>query len=224
MRIRTEKCLVLAVAAFLAGAGVSASAHDIWIDAATFVPAPGASVEIAIASGHDFPASAVAVKDDVLALVEMRTPAGTGTVATTVRGTKRVASIVAESAGPVVLRAVMQRPRARSPAVEAKAILVCGGLDDAAFYAVGSGLELVPEAAVSSLRPGGAVGVRLLLDGKPIAGALHAVCEAGGSDHLRATETAPARVPLRKPGRYLVSAEADGRSCSLVFVVSPEQP
>jgi hypothetical protein len=214
----------LTVLAWIGATGLSASAHEIWIDAATFRPEPGASVEVVIASGHYFPASEVVVKDDVLALAEMRTPVVTGAVVTAVRGKKRVGTIVAKSAGPVLLRAVLKQPRAPQPASEAKAILVCGGVDDAAFYAVGSGLELVPEAAVSSLRPGAAMDVRLLLDGKPIAGALHAVSESGGSDYLRTTETAPARVPLLKPGRYLVTAEADGRACSLVFVVSPEPP
>jgi len=145
----------------------------------------------------------------------------TASVQTTVTDKQRTGTVRLESEGVYILRFTLKRPRAKEPSYEAKAILVAGeGADDAARYAVGRGLELVPSRALGELKPGNKLPLLLLLDGNPVAGSLEASVEGGKSAFLKAETDKAAVLRLTRAGRYLVTTNVRGRGCSLVFWVS----
>jgi hypothetical protein len=139
----------------------------------------------------------------------------------------RRAGLAAGQAGVSLIHLTLKRPRAKQPSFEAKAILITGAgdslfKDDPGAYRTGKGLELIPQAAISSLHPGDKLPIVLAMDGEPVAGTLEIVPEAGKSSFLNATAASAAMVPIRKAGRYLVTAHVSGRGCSLVFEVGPD--
>jgi hypothetical protein len=210
----------LIAAGLLAGAAANtACAHEHWLDVSDFRPGRNQAVTVAICSGHYFPNSSFALKDKVLQGVELLPPDGSATsVDTTVAKKQRTGSIALESAGVHVLRFSLKRPRARGPAYEAKTILIAGdNTDSVARYAVGHGLELVPLRALAGLTPGDELPLSLLLDGRRVSGSLEATVEGGKSSFLKTEPDRPALLRLPKAGRYLVTANVNGRGCSLVF-------
>lgn len=100
----------------------------------------------------------------------------------------------------------------------AKALLSAGGGPRAGFDRVlGFTLEIVPESDPESLRPGQSLRVRLLYEGRPLAGALvAAVLKSDPAARVSARTDARGRVALKlaRPGVWLVKAvhmiEADG--------------
>jgi len=133
---------------------------------------------------------------------------------------KRAGRLAVDGEGIYVLGMVLKRPRAKEPAFEAKCLIVVNRAgDDAARYRVGTGLELVPGAPVSELRAGDDLPVLLLMDGTPISGSLTVVPADGRTAYVKAEPDRPAPVPIRKSGKYLITAEVGGRACSLVFGV-----
>jgi hypothetical protein len=199
----------------------TALAHEHWVDVDDFLPAPDASVTVSICSGHYFPKSSFALKDEVLHAVELLAPNGRATaVQTTVTDRQRTGTVRLEPEGVYILRVALKRPRARKPSYEAKAILIAGeGSDDATQYAIGRGLELVPSRVLSELKPGDELPLVFLLDGRRVAGSLEASVEGGKSVFLKAKTDKPAALRLTRAGRCLVTANVQGRGCSLVFRV-----
>lgn len=197
-------------------------AHEHWIDVDDFRPATPTNVTINICSGHYFPRSSFALQDKVLQDVELFAADGTTTsVQTTVLGKQRTGSVRLESEGVSLLRFTLKRPRAKAPSYEGKTILVTeNGPDQIARYAVGHGLELLPLQPVTGMRPGDALPLVLLLDRQRVAGSLEASVEGGKSSFLKTEVDKPAMLRLAKPGRYLVTAHAKGRGCSLIFRIA----
>lgn len=122
----------------------------------------------------------------------------------------------------------------------AKAILDVGGAGTTGFdRPLGFTLELVPEKNPYALRPGDALPVRLLLDGKPLAGALvhaqlHGEPAAGSSARTGRDGRAALRLP--KAGFWMIKAvemgpapagaDADWQSlwASLTFEIAVSNP
>lgn len=219
---------VLGAAAWCA-APLRAQAHEHWITAGSFYPPVGATVTVAVCSGHYFPASSFALGDAVLAEVALVQPDGTRKpLSTTPSDKERTGAATLSAPGPHLAVMVLTRPRLASPIYEARAILIANGHpDDPAAYALGQGLELVPLEPVSVMNPGAALPLSLRLDGKPIAGSLSVTAADGRTDVLNIRPDSPARLRIRKVGIHLVTASVGGRGCSLVFEVRPqpkEQP
>jgi len=174
-----------------------------------------------VCSGHYFPKSSFALKDKVLEGVTVRGPDGKAAAVTTAEEEKQRTGILTLASGSVhVVNFSLRRPRARAPSYEGKALLVVGNKgDDTSRYALGIGLELIPEKPVSELTPGDELLVSLRLNGQPLSGALSVSAEGGRTCSLRTEPDRPASIRLRKAGRYLVTAGHGGRGCSLVFMV-----
>ena len=122
----------------------------------------------------------------------------------------------------------------------AKAVLCLGpGPHEGHDTSVGLRLELVPEADPCSLEVGRELPVRLLFDGKPLAGVLleaHQEQRGHALSSARTDAEGRARILLTESGRWLVAgvhmlpaepgAGADWESlwASLTFAVAPPKP
>jgi len=122
----------------------------------------------------------------------------------------------------------------------AKALLDVGGAGRAGFdRPLGFTLELLPEKNPYALRPGDSLTVRLLLDGKPLAGALvHAQLhgQPGVTSAARTGRDGRATLGLAKPGFWMIKAvemgpapagaDADWQSlwASLTFEMAAANP
>ena len=196
-------------------------AHEHWIDTDCFCPDAGGRVTVHICSGHYYPKSSFALKNNVLESVTLRGPDGKAVTVTTVENAKqRTGNLALDSEGVHVVSFTLKRPRAKEPSYEGKALLVVGSkTDDTSRYALGMGLELVPGKPVSGLTPGDELPVYLRMNGAPLSGMLSISAEGGKTSSLRTEPDRPASIRLRKAGRHLVTASHEGRGCSLVFMV-----
>jgi len=201
-----------------------AGAHEHWVDLDEFRPAAGDTVRVTARSGHYFPKKGHALAAKVVRGVTARLPDGQVRDLAITEGDKQWEGALGPLADGVhVFTLTLQRARAPRPRYEARAIAIAGvGPDDAAAYAVGSGLELVPRRPLTQLRPGQSLPVALTLDGEPVAGEVTAVPTGGRTSSAKATAQAPAVLDIRVAGRYLLSASAGGRGCSLVFDVDED--
>jgi len=202
------------------------SAHEHWIDLESFYPEVGDTVGVQVRSGHYFPKSALTLSEKVMQGVSVVTPEGAPLSLDTEAGEREwTAAVAAQEQGVHVVSFALKRRRAAKPTYEGRAIFVVSPGDDSPDrHALGSGLELIPAAGVSELRPGGVVPVSLSLDGETIEGEVAVVPENGRGATVETGPGSPALVSLREAGRYLLSASVKGRGCSLVFQVrAPEE-
>lgn len=92
----------------------------------------------------------------------------------------------------------------------AKALILAGGSRGSGYDQVlGQRLELVPEASPYALTGGGELRVRLLYEGKPLAGALVAALQKGRPEarvSARSDKGGRVRLRLDRPGFWLVKA------------------
>ena len=199
----------------------AASAHEHWVDVTSFYPAVGETLEVYVCSGHHFPESDLALKDKVVEGLRVWTGEDdAGILNSVVREKMRAAKITIAGDGVHVIDLTLKRPGAKAPSYEAKAIVAVDSLaDDPARYALGQGLELTPGEAVSTVRAGDTLSVRLTLEGAPLGGSLQVVPEDGRTCFIRTEPDKPGLIPIRTSGRYLVSAQVGARGTSLVFEV-----
>lgn len=205
----------------------AAWSHEQWIEADRMFVASGQTLRVTIGGGHAYPHSEFAVKPDVLRAVEFRCGAGAPAAVAVQRGeTSWQGEMVVEGEGPMQLCAVFQRPRATAPDFEARALILRRpGADDPARYRTGVGLEVVPERAVSAVRPGEELGFRVWLDGVPVTASIEVMPADGKPMYLKSTDQAPGMFRVARAGRYLAVARHEGRSCSLAFEVQePAEP
>ncbi len=217
-RVMHEALWGLLVMLVCAGRSV---AHEHWIDAGEFYPAPGETVPLQIRSGHYFPKSSFALKDAVLHECFLRDPEGqTKPLITEIEEKQRIGIVVPQAEGTWIVGFSLKRPQAADPVYEAKTILVADGVTQAVTgYANGEGLELVPQVSVATLKEGDKLPVALLLDGQPVDATITATAENGKTAFLRAQGGRPATLAVSTAGRYLLTSALRGRGCSLVFFV-----
>jgi hypothetical protein len=213
--------LVLMVLSAVVLLAVDAPAHEHWVDVISFYPDLGETLEVTVCSGHDFPKSSYLLEDRVVdGLRVWNASLAPRLLQSVAREKSRTAALPVEDDGVYVLKLTLKRPRAKEPNFEAKAIVVVNPLkDDPDRYALGEGLELVPHEALSAVRPGDTLSVSLVLESEALDGSLEVIPETGRSSFVRTHAERPGLIPIRKPGRYLVSAQVGGRGCSLVFDV-----
>jgi len=202
-------------------AGAPAGAHDSWIDVSDGYPEPGDTLLVYVCSGHYFPKSETAVKDNVVHRLESRVSGNEPVPIRTVsKNTRRTGALVVKTDGVYVLELTLKRPKAKTPAFEARTLVVVNReADDPGEYSRGEGLELFPGSAVSGLKVGDDLPLWLALDGERMAGSLTVTPENGKAAYLKAAPTEPAVLRIRSFGKYLVTARVKGRGCSLVFEV-----
>ncbi|MFH1313685.1 MAG: DUF4198 domain-containing protein [Candidatus Eisenbacteria bacterium] len=217
--MRQLKLLFMLV--LIIGLAERAAAHEHWVDVSSFYPDRGETLEVYICSGHHFPEGDHVLEDKVVEGLRMWTAGKTPRLIESVVDEKfRTAEIALEHEGVHIVGFTLKRPKAKKPSFEAKAIVVANPLkDDPGRYGLGEGLELVPLEAVSAIRPGDTLSVSLALDGNSIGAPLQVIPENGRTHYARTDVDAPAPIPIRTCGRYLVMAQVEGRGASLVFEV-----
>jgi hypothetical protein len=212
-------------ATLIAGAVIllpdGARAHEHWIDVESFHPAVGETLEVYVSSGHYFPKSSHVLEAKVVDGLRVWTGSEEPLLLdTVVRDKMRVAVLVVEAEGVHVINLTLKRPRAKRPSYEAKALVMTSSAkDSSASYEIGRGLELIPQQALSEVRPGDKIPIVLSLDGERVNGSLEVVPEHGEAAFINTDVDTPALIPLRNAGKYLVTAHAAGCGCSLVFEV-----
>ncbi|MCU0638600.1 MAG: DUF4198 domain-containing protein [Candidatus Krumholzibacteria bacterium] len=198
----------------------AARSHEHWFDPGDFYPSAGAATSLRVCSGHHYPESGFAVKDEVLGGVILAAPGGGTSKVPTARGEiSHAGSFTTATEGVHILSLALRRPGAADPAFELKAIIVAGGKDDPSAYSTGKGLEIVPLASLAEAAAPCGIPCGILLDGERIEGSLTLFDDGGGSAALKADRESPALVAVKRAGRYLLVAQAAGRECSLVFEV-----
>jgi len=212
--------LALLFAAPLLSFAPAARSHEHWFDPGDFYPAAGAAITFLVRSGHHYPESGFAVKDEVIQGVFITVPGSGAEKVETTRGeTSHSGSFTAATEGVHILSLALRRPGAADPSFELKAIIVAGGKDDPSLYSTGKGLEIVPLAPLAAAAAPCDIPCAILLDGERIEGSLTLFDGSGGSAALKADRESPAIAAVSREGRYLIVAQAVGRECSLVFEV-----
>ena len=196
------------------------SAHEHWIDADDFYPAAGETGKVFICSGHSFPKSNMTLKDRVLRSAEIIKPDARKTPLKTIEdGGQRSGEVVFETNGVHIITFELKQPQMKEAMHWAKSIIIADGNDDDARYSVGQGLEIVPGIRISTLRKGDKAPLIVRYNGEQVKARVMILPERGNSVSLSTTEQRPASLSLSHDGRYLVSANYKGKSCSLTFVV-----
>ncbi|MBN2185420.1 MAG: DUF4198 domain-containing protein [Candidatus Krumholzibacteriota bacterium] len=217
--MRNILLIICVVAAVVPG---SAAAHEHWFVLDEFYPAEGDTTAFSICTGHNFPSSSMALKDNVIdRSYYIRPGPGKAEVLESVIGERsRTGVFIPEAPGVHILVFVLKRPKAEEPSFEAKAITVAGGgTDDSERYIIGRGLEIVPAVPVTALRKGSDLEVSMILDGAPVEGEIVLTSKNGKSIYRRTGIGDPAVLPLTCSGICMISGSYGGRECSLVFSV-----
>lgn len=224
--IRRSALIGLAVWLLAAGA-LPVRAHQHWVVVEDFTPTPPCNLGVTVASGHYFPDSSFALKDKVLHHVDLIAPDGERKAIDTHTADKqRIGDLRLAGNGVYLVSVCLKRPRAEAPSYEARCIMTAGSPDSTHAvrgYHTGKGLEIVPRAALHTLRPGDALPLALRMDGERIGGTLEVSVEGGKAMYLRTRADEPAALQLPKAGRYLVTTHMQGRGASLVFHVAAKQ-
>ena len=196
-------------------------AHDYWISAGVYNPLPGTEVSVDICGGHYFPKSSFAVSEKLVNRLEVTAPDGGGRMLLTAEsedGKKRSGSCVFESTGTYLVQCRLKKPGASEISAWLKAIVISGEDVPGQYYS-GSGLEIVPGEMISKLGKKDILPVNVYLDGRKIRSAVTVYPEKGRKRRYNTATNIPAKVKIRKPGRYLLTASYKGASCSLTFEV-----
>jgi hypothetical protein len=215
-RIIAAVALSRALASALALCAVPALADDTWLAATAHVE-PRSLLRMELTSGGSFPDLDRPIEADRLV-----------TSACRVGGRD-----VAMGVGPrwqyaLRLRAWMAEPgiatcRVALAATYAKAIVRVGAASDASWSEpVGLGLEIVPLGDPTRLRAGDAIAVRVLQEGRPLAGlALRAVTRGRPPSSVRTDANGEATVPLGAGGPWLIAGSAAHARTTLTLDVAP---
>ena len=199
-----------------------AAAHEHWFVLDDFYPEEGDTTDFSICTGHRFPSSSMALKDNVIDLsYRIRPGYGmTEPLESVIKEKSREGVFIPQGPGVHIMVFVLKRPKAEEPSFEAKAIAVVGnGRDDHESYIIGRGLEIVLPVPVSGLKKGDEVEVSMILDGKPVEGEIVFTASSGKSIYRRAGIGDPAIVPVVDSGICMICGSYGGRECSLVFSV-----
>ncbi len=196
-------------------------AHEHWMLAEPAAPAAGAAVNVSICSGHGFPKGEILLAERLLDGVAL---AGPGGVAVAMRPESRDgawrATVTPPSTGVWRAEFSLKRPQQDEPIHRSRCLVIAGGKDDAAVYADGRGIEIVPKSAVSALKPGDVLPLEIRIDGAPTAGKITVMPEKGSVAFLSAAKDRPAELKIAAPGWYLLGVSHQGRTFTLTFAVA----
>jgi hypothetical protein len=224
------RAVTAVLAAFLVSSPVLA--HDFWIEPSAFTPEAGDLVKLKLCVGEHLGGETLPRND---ALIEwfsaVRGPSANPVIG--IDGSDPAGYFRPSAPGGVViayrsLRSAVELPPDKFqayldleglPAVKpgrevfsrcAKSLLAVAGRGDPTFTRpVGLTLELVPEADPYTMTPGDRMTVRLLYQGKPLAGALVMALDtvdAASPQQVRSDAEGRATFTLPRPGSWLVKA------------------
>ncbi len=211
----------------------TAYCHYSWVDFDNFSPLPGAEVKIFLCNGHYFPKSEIALKDRLITDKKIISCEGNISTFTTVaEKTIRKGSVVFEDAGTHVVTFSLMKPVKKEPLFCAKSIITVGsGVEEDFSYELGQVFEIVPQKAISLLKEGDSLPLKLLYKGKPLKSSLLVTVMLDKPVLLFITKKnftlgtgsdGKGVLRIKKAGKYLVTAEHKGRGCSLTFYVGQD--
>jgi uncharacterized GH25 family protein len=184
--------VLLSAVFFLMVMGAPASAHNLWLNPGDYFPQVGSTVDIGIGWGHTYPADRVdqEVKDDRVQEISAVDPDGLTVALTkvsaalyTLKVEKAGAYLVTASIKPGVFtttpegrkwgdkKSVANPVKCTNFHLEAKTVLIAGGIDKNLGHAAGQPLEVIPLTDPHLLKSGGKLAVQVLFAGKPLADA-----------------------------------------------------
>ncbi len=208
--------LLWRILALLPACGTAVKAHEYW---ACLEDHQG-QLEMRICSGHAFPESDLLLAERLLAETAFVRPDGVVVPVKPVAANKYWrAEFAAEGPGVWTAAFALKRPPEEEPFFRGRCLRVRGGADDPARYAMGKGLEIVPQAPLSRLKEGEAFAVALRWDGHPIEGKIMVTPENGSVMFFSTGRQRPAELKLPKAGWYLLTASHGGKSFALTIQV-----
>jgi uncharacterized GH25 family protein len=230
--IRKIELVSLLCALVLLSAGSCAFAHNLWLNPSNHFPKRGETVDIGIGWGHQYTASRTheEVKETTVEVITALDPDGqtvklelesaalykikvekAGVYLVTARIKPGVFTMTPEGRKWATRKEVENPTKCTAFHISAKTVLVVGGSDKNLSAPTNQPLEVVPLSDPSKLKKGSALPIKVLFEGKPLAGfpvkATYAGCEekeAGGSSAQKPAEKSEGS----KAGKEAGSAEA----------------
>ncbi|NOY46334.1 MAG: DUF4198 domain-containing protein [Deltaproteobacteria bacterium] len=215
---------------------VPSLAHDLWLSADNFHPRLGQNVAVEVVFGHNFPYYDILITKDALTEFTCIRPDGARVDVQDVREEHKggrkgflTGKVRTPAPGTYVVTAsrVRKGDKEHVPSEKfGKTILEVGGGSPKAPGPVGHRIEIVPLANPSGVKPGGALPVRILFEGKPLSTYVYATYAGYSSEDepfpviARTDETGVASIPISRPGVWLVVANHKVNfSASLTFEI-----
>lgn len=199
---------------------LTTSAHDFWVDADSFAPEPGDNITISIVGGHHFPRSERLLQNRLIRDCTVRRPDGSvESIALSEAERIHTGSVTVHATGTHVFALIIQRPQQAEPQYWCRAILIPYGTDDQAdTYASNEGIEIVPGKPLSQLASGDELPLELRRDGQAIATRFTVYTENQRPQWVRSQPDAPGRLTVEQGKKYLVIANDNRQTVSLVFL------
>jgi uncharacterized GH25 family protein len=192
--------ILLFTAAWLIALCQPVLAHNLWLNPGNYFPEVGATVDIGIGWGHKYPANRVdqEVKDGRVEEIKAVDPDGQ-----TIDLSKVSASLYQlkiDKPGAYLVTARIKpgffttTPEGRkwgnkkeiaNPIkctnfhIQAKTVLIAGGKDQNLTRPAGQPLEIIPQTNFGQMKPGDALSIQVMFDGKPLADATVRATYAG---------------------------------------------
>jgi uncharacterized GH25 family protein len=186
-----RELMSLFCALVLLSAGSEAFAHNLWLNPSNHFPQPGETVDIGIGWGHRFTASRTHEEVKETTVEEITALDPDGQTVKLERESAALYKIKVEKAGVYLVAARIKpgvftmtpegrkwatRKEVENPVkctafhISAKTVLVVGGSDRNLSALTNQPLELAPLSDPSRLKNGSALPVKVLFEGKPLAG------------------------------------------------------
>ena len=208
MKKDAHRYILLLAAVLLLAICPVAYAHNIWLNPSNQFPEVGTTVDIGIGWGHKFPANRVdeEIKEGRVEAIRAIDPDGTAVDLSKVSTGLYRLKIDKPGAYLVTARIkpgfFTKTPKGRERGnkttvanavkctnyhIQGKTILIAGGSDKNLTQTAGQPLEIVPLTNFQRMKPGDALSVKLLFDGKPLPDVKVKATYAG----FEAADTAP---------------------------------
>jgi Domain of unknown function (DUF4198) len=197
--------------------------HSHWLLTDNFYPGNPGKLTISVCSGHRFPTSNFALKDNVFHEAAIYGPMGKQLISAPLQGKKRIGTVQLKEPGIHLLSFSLQRQRDKAPRFQGKTIIHVGKVTEnkkpEVLYQLGTGLEIVPLTLLPNIKKGDTLDLKLLLDGNAISGSCSIVPAGKKSFNVVAGKDGKLSIPLKHEGAYLVTCYLKGKGCSLSIQV-----
>jgi uncharacterized GH25 family protein len=166
-----------------------ALAHNLWLNPADYYPPVGSTVDIGIGWGHKYPANRVDQEIKEGRVEEIRAFDPDGQPVDLVQASVTLYRLKIEKAGAYLVTARIKpgfftttpegrkwgnRKEIANPIkctnfhIQAKTVLIAGGKDQNLKHPAGQPLEIIPQTNFSRIKPGDALAIQVIFDGKPL--------------------------------------------------------
>lgn len=206
-------CLILIIAR-------TGLAHEHWITPEKNPVASGETVTILISSGHSFPNSELLLAENLLRGPWVISPSGEkseGKVEAV--GKNWRAQVKVKEAGIYQLFFILAKPQVKTPIYTGKSLLLVGACPEKVKLEAleKDALELVPAGPLCRKKPGDSIQVKLARGPAAVAGSIQVSLAGGKSWFVQTNRDGMAEIPLKSPGKYLLTAADKGQGTSFTF-------